>query len=263
MFDGGLRRNAGGRACSVLAGGALASCGALFHKKTFSDFFADPAGLAHVNSYLFSYLQYSLIKTLLRLIRLWVSLVIGLQTSSNGDETTIKLLTDAETRPLDTTTRGADVRSERGDRFRSTKRRANRAETLDAGRVARGRAELISDRSPEKKRAPLGENQKRDHDGHAQAPRAPERRRAQEVRLHRFRRHQLDGRRRGAAQAAPIHGVSKPSTHASTLTRRRIVVSSSNLFFVRVQPLTAFTHPRRSVAGRRASRRRPRWSKRG
>lgn len=88
-------------------------------------------------------------------------MVIGLQTSSNGDETTIKLLTDAETRPLDTTTRGADVRSERGDRFRSTKRRANRAETLDAGRVARGRAELISDRSPEKKRAPLGENQKR------------------------------------------------------------------------------------------------------
>lgn len=70
-------------------------------------------------------------------------------------------MTDAETRPLDTTTRGADVRSERGDRFRSTKRRANRAETLDAGRVARGRAEPISDRSPEKKRAPLGENQKR------------------------------------------------------------------------------------------------------
>ena len=34
----------------------------LFHKKTFSDFFADPAGLAHVNSYFISYLIYSLIK---------------------------------------------------------------------------------------------------------------------------------------------------------------------------------------------------------
>ena len=48
--------------------------GRFFTKKLFSDFFADPAGLAHVNSNFISYLRYSLIKTLLRLIRLWVSL---------------------------------------------------------------------------------------------------------------------------------------------------------------------------------------------
>ena len=52
----------------------LSRPGGAFSQKTFSDFFADPAGLAHVNSYFISYLRYSLIKTLLRLIRLWVSL---------------------------------------------------------------------------------------------------------------------------------------------------------------------------------------------